>query len=327
MRDLAVGVDCGATSARAVVVDMEGRQLARYAHGEGAPASAHDPAPAVRAVLAAARGAIALCDSELPVASLWAGVAGAGRRRVNQGLESALAGAARLVTVGTDSTAAFQAAFGDDDGIVLISGTGSVGLARRTVAAASGGETREMVQVGGWGPIIDDAGSGCWFGHQALRAVMRADDGRGPPTSLSRTVSRFLKVTGQGYMSWAELASRRDFATLAPIVLEACERGDAVAGEIARTAVRELAEVVRTARARLAPSEDPVPVALAGGLIKEGGPLRTRLLAELERLEGVRVVAAGDAALGAAKLAVAAVEEARRQRKGGSDADGAERGA
>ena len=63
-------------------------------------------------------------------------------------------------------------------GIVVLAGTGSIayGADRRGRTARSGG----------YGFLLADEGSGYWFGHQALRAVVRASDGRGPSTLHGR---------------------------------------------------------------------------------------------------------------------------------------------
>ncbi|MDT3318074.1 hypothetical protein Q9S71_14695 [Microbacterium sp. KSW4-11] len=39
---------------------------------------------------------------------------------------------------------------------------------------------RDTARVDGWGWTMGDAGSGFWIGREALTAVMRAHDHRGP---------------------------------------------------------------------------------------------------------------------------------------------------
>ena len=291
----------------------------------------------------AARGAAERIGETLPAGFLWAGVAGAGRKGVTERLEATLmeAGLARRVRVGTDSDAAFHAAFGYGDGVVVIAGTGSVALGRKATARDGGGAgtSFERVQVGGWGPTIDDAGSGCWFGKMALRAVARAADGRGPATSLSESVTKETGARGPAIVTWAESATRRDFATLAPVVIRDSNGGDAVAKQIVDEGVAALVELIIQAAKRSAPWSGSAPVALVGGLIQEGGPLRELLLDALAPVSSpappetanspdagrvsspdaggasllgpagsgprINVVEGGDAAVGAARLALA----------------------
>ena len=64
--------------------------------------------------------------------------------------------------------------------LALICGTGSI-VYGRTV-------TGELLRAGGWGYLFGDEGSGYAIGIAALRAVMRAYDGRGRETLLSELV-------------------------------------------------------------------------------------------------------------------------------------------
>jgi len=52
---------------------------------------------------------------------------------------------------------------------------GGVGERARHGRTADGRDWR----TGGWGRMLDDLGSGCWFGVQAMIAVTCAADGRG----------------------------------------------------------------------------------------------------------------------------------------------------
>ena len=324
-----VGLDCGASNARAVVLDRNGRLLARSAHACGAAATSNDLAPTTQAIESAVREAVDRAGAELPAASLWAGVAGAGRAGVASQLEEALrsTGLAQRVTVGTDADTALHAAFGTGEGVVVIAGTGSVALARRTSPEAPGGYRR--FRVGGWGPAIDDAGSGCWIGMRALKAVARATDGRDPETSLTDGVAGHLGDAN--IVTWAEKATRRDFADLAPLVFGEYEQGDHAAQAIVEDARAALTELARRAVRRSGPWMEPAPLALVGGLVGEGGPLRNLVVDglaargrshprrrdaardEIRSREEVRIrlVEGGDAALAAARLALAAVDRNR----------------
>ena len=51
----------------------------------------------------------------------------------------------------------------------------------------------EAARAGGWGHMIGDEGSGYWIGREALAAVMRASDGRGPATRLTARDPRALQ--------------------------------------------------------------------------------------------------------------------------------------
>lgn len=273
----AIGVDGGGTRTRAVVTDLEGSLLGE---GEG-PAGLVDPArpaAAAEAVAEAVRRASRAAGVELPARALWAGLAGAGREAERAAAEEAVAalGLARAVRVGTDVEAAFADAFGEGPGILLVSGTGSIALGRD----GSGGRAR----VGGWGGLLGDEGSGYWIGVRALRAVLRAEDGRGPETDLRDLLLRETGVAEPGELVRAAAGpGKGPVSALAGAVVQAAAEGDPVAREIVDGAVGELADHVRAAQRRLAGGE-PLSVALAGGLLAPGRPLRPRVEARLEDL-------------------------------------------
>ncbi|WP_416968844.1 BadF/BadG/BcrA/BcrD ATPase family protein [Streptomyces sp. 4F14] len=89
------------------------------------------------------------------------------------------------ISIHSDIEAAFAGAPGHPaDGLALIAGTGSVAarVRDRVLVATSGGD--------GW--LLGDDGSGFWIGRRAVRAALRAADGRGCPTSLVAAVGRAL---------------------------------------------------------------------------------------------------------------------------------------
>ena len=68
----------------------------------------------------------------------------------------------------------------------------------RTAATRSGRAAR----AGGWGYVLGDEGSGYWLGRQALRAVMRAADGRGPATTAD-AASAAHHTASAGRRTWS----------------------------------------------------------------------------------------------------------------------------
>jgi glucosamine kinase len=201
------------------------------------------------------------------------------------------------VVVGTDVEAAFYEAFGEGPGILLVAGTGSVAWGR--------GPLGRTARVGGWGQLLGDEGSGYAIGLGALRAVARAEDGRGPPTSLRSALLEALSVTDVGALvPWAAAASKAEVARLAPLVARAAEEGDSVADRLLADAALQLEGHVAAVLERTGPWAAPPEVVLWGGIVGEKGPLRARVA---ERLAGLPVTVAArvlDPALGAARLAL-----------------------
>ncbi|MDX1495567.1 MAG: BadF/BadG/BcrA/BcrD ATPase family protein [Longimicrobiales bacterium] len=292
---LFVGVDGGGTSTRAVLVDREGRELAR-SEDAGAVATTARPEDAAQAVERAVSRAVAGAGLTGPVDVLWAGLAGAGSQEARVGVVQALEAMelARHVHVGTDVEAAYHDVFGREAGVLLIAGTGSIAWARD----AEGRRRR----VGGWGQLLGDEGSGYWIGMEALRHAVRSADGREAPTALTEELEAACGVDGANELvPWVERASKAEVARLAPGVVRLADEGDAAACAVVDAAVASLVELARVAAGG---SDTSREVVLWGGLVAPGGPLRERVRRELTRARlAVREVEV-DPPMGAARLAL-----------------------
>ncbi|MCH7530561.1 MAG: hypothetical protein IIB36_02225 [Gemmatimonadetes bacterium] len=298
MSRFVVGVDGGGTSMRAVVLDDTGAEIAR-AEREGAVVTAEAPDEAASAVAAAVRAAAEQGGVTLPVRALWAGLAGAGGEEARDAVTVALSrvGLAESVEVGTDVEAAFHDAFGDGPGVMLIAGTGSIAWARD--------EGGVMHRVGGWGQHVGDEGSGYWMVMEALRCVARAEDGRGAATLLRESVLESLGLLDPTELvAWVASASKGEIAALVPDVAHAASAGDAGAVEILERAVEMLARHLTTVVERSGPWSEKPRLALWGGLIWEGGPLRDPLLTAIAGHDLPLVDVALDPPMGAARRAL-----------------------
>jgi glucosamine kinase len=247
-----------------------------------------------------AEAAAAEAGLTLPAAAVFAGVAGAGRSTARDALRTALE-KARLgerIRVGTDVEAAAYDALESGPGVVLLAGTGSIAWGR-----SQDGRTD---RVGGWGKLLGDEGSGYALGLEALRAVLRAEDGRDPTTSLTSGV---LEATGVAdppeLVLWADRAGKREIAALATVVVGHSSR-DAVARLILEDGADDLVRQAAVLVERLGPwPRGTVTVALAGGLLGRPGPYRDRVLEGLRGLSLGVSEASVDAARGAGLLAIA----------------------
>jgi glucosamine kinase len=270
---LLVGVDGGGTKTRVLLADLDGRALARV---EG-PATALVPGEeraSAEIIGALIREALVSAErSESRPAACVVGVAGGGQERAAQALWSALA-SSRLaddVNVISDAEIALDDAFGDSSGVLLVSGTGSVAFAR----APDG----RIERCGGWGPYMGDEGSGAWIGRRALSVITAAHDGREPDTALIGAILTALEADAlEQLIGWAAEAAPKDFASLAPIVLQVAAQGDLRANALVSLAVEELILHVRTlARRCFTDERAAVPVACAGGMLSRGSLLRKRI--------------------------------------------------
>ncbi len=258
------------------LVDGAGRECAR---AEGPPTliDPADPKATIGVIVDLCRDVAARGGADLPVAGLWAGIAGAGTEPMRGVVETALGGAglSSRTSVGADAEATFHDAFPSGPGILLISGTGSIALAR--------GADGSRVRVGGWGGHLGEGGSGYRIGMAALRAIARGEDGRGVSTGLRDPVLQALGVDGPAdLIKWTATARKADVAALVPLICEVAEAGDQAATTVIEKAVDELVEHVRTLVRRLEPWPATPEVALVGGLIEDAGPHRVRVIRAVE---------------------------------------------
>lgn len=274
--DLFLGIDGGGTGCRAAVADGSGRILGE---GRAGPANiASDVSGARDSILAAARQALTAAtgsDAGLPEVAAGLGLAGANAAGAASALRQALP-FARL-RIETDAIAAVKGALGDRDGIVAAIGTGSV------FAAQVGGRIR---QIGGWGLVLGDDGSGARLGRSLLAAALAAHDGFRAMTPLLRAI---LDGYGgnEGVIALSLAARPADFAVLAPRILAS---DDPAALGLIAAAVEDVARSIGVLR-----GATPLPVSFIGGL---GAAYAERLAGRWEI-----VPAAGSALDGALMLA------------------------
>jgi N-acetylglucosamine kinase len=148
-------------------------------------------------------------------------------------------------------------------------------------------------RAGGWGYAFGDEGGAFDLVRQALRAILRFEEGWGPKTALR---GRLLQATGAGdaddllHLFYTDEYSRARVASLAPLLDEIALEGDAVAGDILNAAGQTLATLAGAVRGQLFQPGELVSVSPIGGVFQSGMVReRFRLLVELD--DGNRVAA------------------------------------
>jgi N-acetylglucosamine kinase-like BadF-type ATPase len=311
---LVLGIDgggskCAVVLARLTAAGAGGMQI--VGRGRGGPANprvaGHDVARA--SITTAIEAAFADAGLELrPVAAACLGLAGVGLPEDRDAV-IAWATQARLadtVLVVPDGLLPFADGVAEPWGVVLIAGTGSLALALPrgdTLSAATAAD-----RCGGWGPLLGDEGSGHTIGLAALKAAMRAADGRGPDTILhAALLKRFGAARAADLVGCihAPGVGRREIADAAREVLAAADVGDAVAAAILTGAATELATHVRTLAERNSLTSGVYPLRLTGGLLAGSATLR-RLVVESLVASGHEpgsVIVVSDPAAAAARFA------------------------
>ncbi|SDD25778.1 N-acetylglucosamine kinase [Actinokineospora iranica] len=280
MTEVAVGIDVGGTSTRALVVDAGGRVLGRGESGGGNPNS-HPPDVAAERIAAAVAAAL----GEHTAVGCVLGMAGSSKLTdpVVAAVFDAKLGRLRPRVV-TDAEVAFASGTAAEDGTVLIAGTGSIAM--RIVGR------RRAETVGGFGWLLGDEGSAFWIGREAVRATLRQLQAGGPPGPLAAAV---VAAAFEGPdNAFARLITAVNgeppvrLARFAPLVTAV---DDPVAADIRERAAQTLADLAVAAHV-------DGPVVLTGAVLGTAVGDRVR-----ELLSDYEVLAARDGVVGAAWLA------------------------
>lgn len=155
------------------------------------------------------------------------------------------------VYISNDAEIMLTAGAGKPEGIVVISGTGSIAYGRDKY-------DREF-RSGGWGHLIGDEGSGYWIGKEAINAAVRYYDRRDESTMLLDMLMAKLNLKeGWDFIGFVYSSGKEkgDIAALASVVEEAFLAGDRVALKILMNASRELFLICNAVAKRLDFKED-----------------------------------------------------------------------
>lgn len=310
-----LGLDGGGTKTEACLLDLDSlRELGRAVAGT-INVNGADPETVrknLAAVLADAGRIVPLRD----LSGICIGTAGVSNPQEAETLRDALTSfgiAAGLVRITGDQEIALEGAFSGRDGILLISGTGSICVGKRS---------GRLVRSGGRGYLFDDPGSGYAIGREMLAAAVRFGDGRSddaiPGELVRKKLSALLgeklpAVTDEAFTrclityTYDRSLGKAGIAQFGALLDEAVAEGSPTARRIAKQAAEELLSLLRAVRGRLADDtaeENVLPAALLGSVLVKGEAVRACLLRKMEEVPDVRITAPEhDAAYGAALLA------------------------
>ena len=269
-----LGIDGGGTKTDFALTDSEGNLLSRVILGACNPNDVG--MPAVQDVLL--RGIIEVC-AQYPKAStsVFLGFAGGASDKYAQKMYDFLStfGFSK-VGVGEDTQNSVAAGLGDENGVAVIMGTGSVVYAKHN---------EEFYRYGGYGYLLGDAGSGFAIGRDTLQASLMAEDGCGADTLLHKYV---LEACG-GETVFEKIddfyrGGKREIAKYAPLAFRAVSAGDTVARDILERNFGELARLIDCASKKF--ENKCVKVVLCGGMTSDSDvilPILTKALSASDK--------------------------------------------
>lgn len=271
-----LGIDAGGTKTVGLLAGEAGEVVAE-ARGGGANLQTHGELEVEKVLY----GIMETLTAEREASAVCMGIAGVDRPQDEAVIRTILRrlGHGETARVVNDAVIALVAGAPERVGIVILAGSGSIAY----------GVDREgrTARAGGYGPFLADEGSASWLGREALRAAVRASDGRGQRTLLSSLVLESLGARGVSDLLpliYEKRLAQDEIASLAALVQRAAEEGDAVAARLLDQAADELATAARAVALQLGLSvaASPYPLVLAGGLFRACPSLAGRLARSLD---------------------------------------------
>lgn len=273
--ELYLGVDGGGSKTRTVIFSADGEQLSEDTAGPSNPLRVGLKPAAETIVGSATRACDRIGRTTAGIVSCVAGIAGVRREDLRIGMRRLIGESlpGSEVSVVTDAEIALLAATAGGPGLVVIAGTGSIVFGKN-----SKGRT---ATAGGWGPIAGDEGGAVSIAREALRAVARASDGRGPETALSALAADYFRASSADDLVVAIYSPQMTYTKLAGFagrVTEAAIEGDKAARQIIREAGLELGAAACAVIRRLRMTRADLRIGTVGGVFNAGDLLRRPLL-------------------------------------------------
>ena len=249
-----LGVDGGGTKTEFVWTDERGMVVLREVKGTSNPNDIGKDRMIADMVAYVTR----TMPVDADMVSVCMGISGLGFANCKEELVSALKQIEKVgfVDVCSDVQIALDAAY-DEDGCIVIIGTGSVGYLRKN---------SQHILVGGCGYIIDSSLSGYDLGREVLNAVCSEKDGRGEATLLTKLVYDGTGKSVAELVKETYLYGKAYVASFAPYVFAAYEQGDGVARAILARCVKEWESLLLGVYK--AYGETACEITLVGGLTK-----------------------------------------------------------
>lgn len=205
-------------------------------------------------------------------------------------------GVTGVIKIVGDHETALAGALDGTCGVILIAGTGSICFG----VTENGKEYR----AGGFGHLIDDAGSAYAIGRDILKAIVRDYDGRGVSTVLTKkTFAQLQCNTVEELITWvySQNRNKKEIAALAVLLEEGILEGDKVSNAILRDTVMELIEL---AQAILPYFKEDTSFIVSGSVLMKNEEIY-RIFCEIIKVEYPKLKIAkmrGTAAEGALKI-------------------------
>jgi N-acetylglucosamine kinase-like BadF-type ATPase len=266
-----LGVDGGGTKTTAILCDEQGSVLRSVRMGPGniSVLDRGSVAQLIRNIL------YELLAGEGLDKIQWAtfAFAGAGRPEEKKTVRDLIKTAGlHQFTVMSDAEILYFSIFADQPGILISAGTGSICLLR----TAKG----KFQQIGGWGYLLDDEGSGFDIGRTAIRFVLQELVEKNTPSDFSKKLLLFYGLENPADLIsiiYSSINPPNLVASCARLVCDLAQQNDPVADQVLSQALDSLIGFVRQAIDFFKKYDETVDqAALAGGILHDNAYVNRR---------------------------------------------------
>jgi len=269
--DFIIGVDGGGTKTEAVAYTLDGKVLSQGEAGYGNLLINEEQATSN--IIAA----VNKCLSVLPhgnCAFIYMGLAGYEGFKHKEKIKETLKGVFKVpLEIVNDGVIAHAALLKGEDGILTISGTGSVSV---------GIHQGSRYLSGGWGHILGDEGSGYWIALQAFIQMTREYDEGLPVSLLSKDILTQLKYENiADIKKFIYSASKAEIAAFVPLIVQHAQNGNHFAQTLLLKAGEHLAKVTLSVY-RKCGFHDSIKIAIKGSILTKISMVQEAFIKEIQ---------------------------------------------
>ncbi len=228
-----IGVDGGGTKTEAAAYNLEGKLISTATTSFGNVLVSEEEA--IKNIIEA----IDQCILKIPdrkTDALYLGLAGSEYGNVSVTISNILSNRYNSkVKVVNDSVIALASLLKGKDGILTISGTGSISYGIRNGITKS---------AGGWGNLLGDEGSGYYIAIEALKLITKEEDSDKINSKLTNVLLNKLGVENRrDIINFVYSKTKGEIAALVPTIVECARDGDIIAEKLLKKSGKELAQI------------------------------------------------------------------------------------
>ena len=184
------------------------------------------------------------------------------------------------IKIETDTNIAFYGYFGVRDGLILISGTGSI---------LFGKVNKKIYRIGGWGKLLGDYGSGYNIGLEALKEIVKEYDNKNAESQLSKSLKKEFGFNPDNIIRKI-YHEKFPLQNIAPVVFKCAEKGDKISKEIIKVSVNNLCEHIIQFNKR-SNLKKQIELALVGGLINNENIFSRNLITQITKnFDNIKII-------------------------------------